>query len=165
MELPSCRSTNQVASDLLSVKKPNEGLVVLTRNQTEGRGQRGSHWESEPGKNLTFSTILKPTFLPISRIFDLTIVASLAIVRSLADFGLESCKIKWPNDIYCRDAKIAGILIENAVRANQIEWAIVGIGLNVNQTKFLTADATSTKLENGGIRFLWMIYYRNCSVG
>lgn len=147
LKLPSCHSTNAVASDLLAGNNAVEGTVIITDNQTAGRGQRGNEWESQPGKNLTLSIILKPEFLPISQQFDLTVVSSLALTNTLMDIGMSKSLIKWPNDIYYHGSKIAGILIENTVRSNKLEWTILGIGLNVNQSVFRTAGATSVKLE------------------
>lgn len=145
--LPSCHSTNAVASDLLAESNPAEGTVIITDHQTAGRGQRGNEWESQPGKNLTLSIILKPGFLPVSQQFDLTVVSSLALTNTLLDIGMSNPLIKWPNDIYYNGSKIAGILIENTVRSNRLEWTILGIGLNVNQRGFITAGATSIKRE------------------
>ena len=129
IRLPSCHSTNDVASDLLAEGNIAEGTVIITDHQTKGKGQRGNSWESEPGKNLTCSLILKPKFLPVQKQFELTVVSSLAIVHTLRDLGLPNAQVKWPNDIYYGNAKIAGILIENTVRANHLEYAVVGIGL------------------------------------
>jgi BirA family biotin operon repressor/biotin-[acetyl-CoA-carboxylase] ligase len=132
-------STNSMALDLLKTGTLNEGAVVITKNQTAGRGQRGNSWESEPGKNLSLSFVLKPVFLPLASQFDLTRVVSLA-VAALVGNQLKAetlpIKIKWPNDIYVGDRKIAGILIENTVRENQITATVAGIGLNINQTQF-----------------------------
>jgi len=147
LELPSCHSTNGLASDLLAEDRAIEGMVIITPNQTAGRGQRGNQWESQPHKNLTFSVILKPTFIPIPLQFDLTVLSSLAIANCLIELGLPKAQIKWPNDIYCNGSKIAGILIENTVRSDQMEWTILGIGLNVNQVDFKTPGATSISLE------------------
>lgn len=147
LELPSCHSTNALASDLLAENRAVEGMVILTPMQTAGRGQRGNQWESQPYKNLTFSVILKPTFIPITLQFDLTVLSSLAIADCLIELGLSKAKIKWPNDIFCKGSKIAGILIENIVRSDKMEWAIIGIGLNVNQVEFKTPGATSISLE------------------
>lgn len=152
IKLPSCHSTNQVASDLLAEKKLEEGAVIVTDNQTAGRGQRGNKWESEPGKNITLSIVVKPVFLPISSQFELTVITSLAVLNLLSDFDLKDPKIKWPNDIYIGSSKIGGILIENMIRSNQLEWAIIGIGLNVNQEEFKVANATSMKLETGAFQ-------------
>jgi len=149
IKLPSCHSTNQVASDLLSDGKATQGTVVVTDNQTAGRGQRGNTWESEPGKNITLSAIVKPDFLPVNRQFDLTVVASLAVVHLLDGIDLPGVQIKWPNDIYCDEVKIAGILIENTLRAGTLEWAIIGIGVNINQQIFKVANASSARLKSG----------------
>ena len=149
LKLPSCHSTNSVASDLLAENKLVHGAVIITDNQTAGRGQRGNTWESETGQNLTLSIVVKPFFLPVARQFELTVITSLAIIKTLQSNGISTGKIKWPNDIFVGNGKIAGILIENIVRSNQLEWAILGIGLNVNQETFRTSSATSIKLELG----------------
>jgi len=141
--LPQCHSTNEEAQKLLKNKKTIEGEVVIAETQLSGKGQRGNKWESEPGKNLTFSIILKPTSIKIPDQFGLHIITSLAIYDSLYSILGKKLKIKWPNDIYYGDRKLGGILIENAIRANSIENAIIGIGLNVNQTEFSMAKATS----------------------
>ena len=133
----------------MSDRNVAHGTVIITDNQTAGKGQRGNRWESAPGQNLTFSVLVKPSFLPVSQQFELTVVTSLAIVKVLADFGIKGACIKWPNDIYTDSGKIAGILIENIVRSNQLEWAVLGIGLNVNQIQFGVEGATSMKRELG----------------
>jgi BirA family biotin operon repressor/biotin-[acetyl-CoA-carboxylase] ligase len=141
--LPQCHSTNEEAQKLLKKHKTIEGEVVITEAQLSGKGQRGNTWESEPGKNLTFSIILKPSSIKISDQFSLHIITSLAIFDSLFSILGKKLKIKWPNDIYYEDRKLGGILIENAIRANSIESTIIGIGLNVNQTEFSVPKATS----------------------
>ncbi len=137
VELDSAESTNNYALNLLREKQPFEGTVIRTYRQTLGRGQRQKQWESKDFSNLTFSIIYYPVFLSVSRQFQL----SKAIALGVADFvknsvQSESVKIKWPNDIYVGDKKIAGILIENSVSGNKISSAVIGIGLNVNQTTF-----------------------------
>ncbi|MGE0635588.1 MAG: biotin--[acetyl-CoA-carboxylase] ligase [Bacteroidia bacterium] len=137
VDLDSAESTNNYALNLLREKQPFEGTVVRTFCQTLGRGQREKHWESADFSNLTFSIIFYPVFLSVNRQFQL----SKAIALGASDFvksvvKTENVKIKWPNDIYVGDKKIAGILIENAVSGNKISSAVIGIGLNVNQTTF-----------------------------
>ena len=142
VDLDSAESTNNYALNLLREKQPFEGTVVRTFRQTLGRGQRQKQWESEDFSNLTFSIIYYPVFLSVSRQFQL----SKAIALGVADFvksvvqtdpdSYRDVKIKWPNDIYVGKKKIAGILIENSVSGNKISSAVIGIGLNVNQTKF-----------------------------
>ncbi len=138
--------------------KPQEGTVVITANQTAGRGQRGNTWLVEPGKNLTFSLFLKPSFLKVEEQFFLTIIISLAITDCLNEILSpfsprervgDEARIKWPNDILVHEKKICGILIENSLSRSGIQQTIVGIGLNVNQEKFSISTATSISLVSG----------------
>ncbi len=142
--MPECHSTNTWARNEFSHNDLPEGTVVLTDHQTAGRGQRGNIWTSEKGTNLTFSIILRPKFLEVSKQFSLTVLVSLAIAEVVAQYAPESTPaIKWPNDILVGDQKIAGILIENMVKNGALECAIIGIGLNVNQSDFGSYRATS----------------------
>ncbi len=141
--VPECHSTNSLALELCQQSCPVEGTVVITSKQTSGRGQRGNSWESEPGKNLTFSLILKPTFLAIKNQFLLSIVTSLAIRDYLTQLLETAVQIKWPNDILVNEFKICGILIENQLEGDRFSSVIVGIGLNINQTQFSSPSATS----------------------
>lgn len=123
------------------VKRRISGLdnlsVVSVLSQSEGRGQRGNTWTSAPGQNLLFSILLRPDVQAYDQ-FVISQMASLAVVDLLATFDIES-KIKWPNDIYVRNKKICGILIENNIAGKSVSTSIIGIGLNVNQKVF---DAT-----------------------
>ncbi|WP_461147354.1 biotin--[acetyl-CoA-carboxylase] ligase [Spirosoma pulveris] len=141
--LPSCQSTNDEASVLIAQTDPNEGLVVITDNQTAGRGQRGNQWEAKPGENLTFSLLLKPGFLMATEQFLLNMAISLGIYDTLQPLVGPSLRIKWPNDIYVGNQKLGGILIENTLHGYSIAWSVVGIGLNVNQTEFGYSTATA----------------------
>lgn len=122
-------------------------------DQFAGRGQTTKEWHSEKGKNLTFSILLQPNFLRLVDQFRLTIAVSLAMCQYLERFiPSEKVKIKWPNDIYVENRKIAGILIENIVQKQDWKYAIIGIGINVNQAMFpdfIRERATSLKLETG----------------
>lgn len=140
--LPSCHSSNELASDMLKKSNPPEGTIIITNEQTKGKGQRGNTWETEPNKNLTFSIILKPSFLLASRQFDLSMMVSLGITDYLNQLG-EGFKVKWPNDIYHEEKKLAGILIQNTIKKHSIDSVVVGIGLNVNQTLFEVSKASS----------------------
>lgn len=111
--------------------------VVWADYQTAGRGQGTNTWESERGKNLTFSILLHPVDLPANRQFLLSMQVSLAICEALGEH-IGDLSIKWPNDIYWRNAKIAGILIENRLQGQVIRDSIVGVGLNVNQRQFMS---------------------------
>lgn len=113
------------------------GSALAAYRQTAGRGQRGNHWESEPGKNLTFSVMLCPSEITASRQFELSQIVSLALIKVLREkLSTEDVYVKWPNDIYYKDKKMAGILIENAISGARIKRSIVGVGLNVNQQTF-----------------------------
>ena len=126
-----------------------EGGVVITDEQTAGKGQRGNSWEATPGQNLTFSVLFKPAFLPLSSQFYLNILSSLAIADTLNGYSPEGLAIKWPNDIYIGQAKLGGILIENTLRGQMIEHSIIGIGLNINQKTFSSPKASSLALICG----------------
>jgi BirA family biotin operon repressor/biotin-[acetyl-CoA-carboxylase] ligase len=141
--LPSCHSTNEMASALMCNEQPLNGTVVYTDFQTHGKGQRGNSWEAQDGKNILLSVILETSYVEATNFFDLTIMTSLAIRDILSEYIQDGVKIKWPNDMYFGSKKIAGILIENYIRQNAIEWCILGVGINVNQSKFREPDAVS----------------------
>ena len=126
--------------------------VVWAETQHRGRGQRGNSWSSRAGENLTFSLVLRPEELPVERQFYLSKIVSIALVEALAAFGL-TAEIKWPNDIYICNRKVAGILIENDLQGTCIVKSIIGIGLNVNQMEFDPAlpNPTSMALEKGEV--------------
>ncbi len=146
--LPKVDSTNNFAKELLTKNTPIDGTVILADEQFAGRGQIGNKWQSEPNKNLTFSIIYQTKFLKASEQFWLNKVISLgvcALVNSVYS-GEEKVTIKWPNDIYVGKKKIAGILIENTIYGEYLNYSIIGIGLNVNQQVFEDAiSATSLR--------------------
>src|SRR5690349_7854438 len=145
--MPECHSTNDEASRLIeSSSHVVEGTVVITDSQTSGRGQRGNTWITEPGKNLTFSLLMKPTFLNAQDQFLLNKAFSLGLYDYLNATLQATVKIKWPNDMVVNDKKICGILIENQIQGQNIQNSIVGIGLNVNQENFSIPTATSMKV-------------------
>ncbi len=129
-------STNQYATDLLAKSTPAEGTVILADAQSAGKGQFGSSWESVAGKNLLFSLILYPRFLRPPDQFLLAQMAALALAGSVESLAPARVRVKWPNDIYIDDRKVAGILIQNQIGPGRIHHSIVGMGLNVNQTEF-----------------------------
>lgn len=148
--LPECHSTNTVASEMAAKSGLAEGTVVVTDKQTKGRGQRGNTWESAAGKNLTFTLVLKPAFLKLTDQFSMSMLVSLAVRSVFEKFSEKSdVRVKWPNDIYIGENKCAGILIENSLRGNKLDYMLVGIGMNVNQAVFPLEGATSLFLETG----------------
>lgn len=132
-------STTHSTSSLLKKKMQENDLpeftVITTDFQTAGHGQRGNHWEAERNQNLLFSFLLHPFFLPVRKQFLLSEIVALSLKKVL-DKYTTNIQIKWPNDIYWKEKKIAGILIEHEIEGNQIKSTLVGIGLNVNQIDF-----------------------------
>lgn len=114
-----------------------EDTWVTAEAQTSGRGQRGNSWESEPGKNITFSFLWHPDNFPANRQFSISEATALAVADALGKFGV-TASVKWPNDIYAGNKKICGILIEHSVLGTNISHSILGAGINVNQTEFLS---------------------------
>lgn len=133
IRITKCDSTNLFAKNLLSKSEPTDGIVVITDKQTKGKGQFGNTWQSEEEKNLTFSIITMPTFLKPNHQFYLSKITAIACVQTLSNITNSPFKIKWPNDIYYKNKKIAGILIENSITSQNIIDSIIGIGINVNQ--------------------------------
>lgn len=139
-------STNTHIADLLKENNLPEGTIVYTNYQSEGRGYSGNKWESENGKNLLFSILLFPSFINTEDQFLISMTISLGICDFLLRF-IPDCSIKWPNDIYVNNDKIAGILIESSVIGNKIESTIAGIGLNINQEKFISTAPNPVSLR------------------
>lgn len=162
--LPSCHSTNTVASDLIRSKKAVNGLTVITNEQTAGRGQQGNTWLSAANLNLTFSTIFFPDSYLIADSFYLNIISSLAVSKTIEPFLPSGKKVyvKWPNDIYIENKKVSGILIENALRGDKVNSVVMGIGINVNQTVFNLPQATSLIQEAGNEINLQELFVKLC---
>ena len=131
--LEEADSTNNVL--LRQIREYDNLSVVAAVKQTAGRGQRGNRWVSAPGDNLTFSLLLKPEGLPVREVMALTCLATLAVRDTLRDEGVAAV-IKWPNDIYVGKRKICGMLVENGLDGTDIDWSVIGIGINLNQTVF-----------------------------
>ena len=166
IRLESGDSTNTVLGAMTDAVG---GTVVATRTQTAGRGQRGNSWESEPGRNLTFSMLLT-TGWPARRQFELSMLVALAIADSIdaavlsrlsagedsnlccgdseAHAAIPPAKVKWPNDIYVGDRKICGILIEHRLSGSKLERSIAGIGININQRRFVSDAPNPVSVVN-----------------
>lgn len=137
IEVDNALSTNTLLASMAG--EVEHGTVVLAREQSAGRGQRGNTWEAEPGKNITMSILLKPILIQPKYMHIISEIVSLLIVKVLRRHIAPSqgtVSIKWPNDIYVDDKKICGILVENSLMGDYIAHSIVGIGLNVNQLEF-----------------------------
>ena len=140
MYIKATNSTNSLMKEMLAKGEWPEGERFLyTGYQTAGRGQTGNSWESEADKNLLCSIMLPPN----KNLYFLNIAVGVAIIRLIS----EPLTIKWPNDIYWRDKKVAGILIENAIIGNEVKYSIAGIGLNLNQTKFVSNAPNPVSLK------------------
>jgi len=148
IKLNAIDSTNSYLKKLSTEKELSDYTIVSTEHQTNGRGQMGTTWQSDLGKNLTFSLLVKFEDLPIKYRFFISMAVSLGIVTTLNNEFDLSFKIKWPNDIMADKDKVAGILIENTFRGTNISQSIIGIGLNVDQEEFPSFLKNVTSLIN-----------------
>jgi len=136
IKLDAIDSTNEFLKGLSNNQVVENFTVVTAERQTQGKGQMGSVWVSEPSKNLTVSILVKDFVSNINQIFDINIAVSVSIIKALEGFSIPELSIKWPNDIMSYTKKIGGILIENSIKSDGTIGSIVGLGLNVNQTDF-----------------------------
>lgn len=140
-------STNNYAASLVQSDNIPEGAVIMAREQTMGRGQRGTQWQSVAGENLTFSLVYYPRFLMAQDQFMLSRICALALLETFMSLEIQAI-IKWPNDLLVNGKKICGVLIENSLQGERLSSAVIGIGLNVNQLVFPDGiSATSVALE------------------
>ena len=147
IEFEALPSTNNYAVELISKSEPTEGTVISASYQSAGRGQIGSKWESEAGKNLMFSLILYPSFLPLTEQFLLSQAIALGIRDFLSTIVPQAVYVKWPNDIYIENNKVAGILIQTAISGQSLQYCVAGIGINVNQETFPTGLPNPVSLK------------------
>jgi BirA family biotin operon repressor/biotin-[acetyl-CoA-carboxylase] ligase len=136
VELEIIDSTNNYAMGLIHAGVAQDGTGGLAYQQTDGKGQRGNNWVSPKGESLSLSVLAKPVFLPTTQGFQLLATVAVAVRQVLEDWTKEEIKIKWPNDLYWRDRKAGGILIESLLAGTSWNWAVIGIGLNVQQAAF-----------------------------
>lgn len=148
VKLKEVSSTNMVLQELTNSLSLPEGTVILSDFQTTGKGLSTNIWESETGKNLTFSLLLKPKDLLAKDQFIISMAVSNSLIDMLEAFSIKA-EIKWPNDILIHLHKVAGILIENSITGKTIDQSIIGIGLNINQKQFPEYEfpASSLRLE------------------
>jgi BirA family biotin operon repressor/biotin-[acetyl-CoA-carboxylase] ligase len=135
-EITETESTNNYAMALAQNGLATHGAAYFAHHQTAGKGQRGKQWNSMPKQNIIISVLLDMRWLPVSEQFYLSAAIALAAYNFFSKYAGENTAIKWPNDIYWNDRKAAGILIENIIRGNSWQWAVAGIGININQTTF-----------------------------
>ncbi len=150
IKLDAIDSTNAYLKKMVNTKLVEDYTVVVAELQTSGRGQMGTLWQSEDGKNLTTSIYKTIKGLNIDHQFYISMVVSLAICEALKLFNIPKLRIKWPNDILAENKKICGILIENIIKNNTLKGSVIGIGLNINQKYFDNMpQATSMTLLTG----------------
>lgn len=158
IKLNAIDSTNTYLKGMVSTIELEDYTVVMAETQTQGRGQMGTKWVTEPGQNLTFSVFKKISCLKSDEQFYLSIAVSLAIYDALTFFNIPDLRIKWPNDILSWNSKVCGILIENIFKNGQMSAAVIGIGLNLNQSDFEgMINASSLKKITG-------VYYNKVEV-
>jgi BirA family transcriptional regulator, biotin operon repressor / biotin---[acetyl-CoA-carboxylase] ligase len=146
--LTSVDSTNNYLQSLLANNPLEDGTVVMSLEQTQGRGQRGNTWQSLPGDGLYASILFLPEQFSVENQYYLNKAIACGVARFLASKVNDDVAIKWPNDLLVGDKKIGGILIENSIRGNQISSVIAGIGINLNQLSFdLNFDTQATSLR------------------
>ncbi|MEO8821090.1 MAG: biotin--[acetyl-CoA-carboxylase] ligase [Ginsengibacter sp.] len=145
--LDSVDSTNNYAMGLIQRREIDEKIAFFAREQTSGKGRRGKQWESEKCKNIMMSVAVQMHWLPVSRQFELSVAAALSCLDFLERYISGNLFIKWPNDIFISDSKAGGILIENLIKGQIWQWAVIGIGLNINQENFDNEKFTATSLK------------------
>jgi BirA family biotin operon repressor/biotin-[acetyl-CoA-carboxylase] ligase len=136
IQFDTIASTNSYAIDKIQANLAAHGTTYFAHQQTEGKGQRGKKWHTENGANIILSVIVDCSLLSIQHQFKLSAAVALACYDFFSQYAGDETSIKWPNDIYWRDRKAAGILIENIVRGSNWTYAVIGIGMNINQTNF-----------------------------
>ena len=155
INLPTVDSTNSFVRAMLQEESTGHVMsanslpgftLVVADDQTRGRGQQGNSWETEKGKNLTFSLLCHPDFILASRQWLLSQCMAVAIQQTLSQY-VEGVEVKWPNDIYVGDKKISGTLIECDLQGKHISNCIIGVGININQTVFRSDAPNPTSLQ------------------
>ena len=151
--LQTVHSTNSFLRELNGGDASFDMELATTEFQTAGRGQKGNSWESEKSKNLLFSILLHPVYVQPSKQFCISEAIALAVVKSLKEIVADELvakdfSVKWPNDIYWKNKKIAGILIENELFGSSIRDCIVGVGININQQNFISDAPNPVSLYN-----------------
>lgn len=153
IKLDAIDSTNAYLRQLSTVENLEDFTIVIAKSQTAGKGQMGTKWDSEDGKNLTFSVFKKVSCLEKEEQFYISMATSLAIYNALKRFYIPRLAIKWPNDILSENQKICGILIENVIKNSKMTAAIIGIGINVNQVDFPEIINASSLKKITGIHY------------
>jgi BirA family biotin operon repressor/biotin-[acetyl-CoA-carboxylase] ligase len=152
IKLNAIDSTSSYLKELYVKKMVEDYTVVIAKYQTRGRGQMGTVWDSEKGKNLMFSMFKDLSMHDVEFPFYISMAISLSILKTLKEYNVPDLSIKWPNDILSADKKICGILIENVIK-NKLNYTIIGIGVNVNQTEFNNLPKASSLKTITGVQY------------
>ena len=147
IELQQVESTNNYATGAVHAGMAQHGTAVFAHHQTKGKGQHSRTWVSEPGKNIAMSIVLQPPGFALSQSFLISMATAVAVQQFFASYAGSETKVKWPNDLYWRDRKAGGILIENIVQGSEWRAAVVGIGININQTSFEELETKAVSLK------------------
>ncbi len=136
IQLDKLTSTNEFAIKLLKKVALPDGTIIDTQHQTRGKGQLNARWIAEPHNNITSSIIIYPHFLPLDKIYYLNKAICVGVAWCIEEFVGRRVFIKWPNDVYVQNTKIAGLLIQNSIMGRSLQHSILGIGININQSTF-----------------------------
>lgn len=134
--LESVDSTNNYAMALVKKGLASSDEAVFSMEQTAGKGRRGKSWQSKMGENIILTIIAEMQWLPVQKQFQVSVAVAVGCVAFFSKYTKESIKIKWPNDIFINDRKAGGVLIENVIHGSLWQWAIIGVGININQSAF-----------------------------
>lgn len=146
VKVDAIESTNTFLKEMCRHEFVENFTVIVAKNQTQGKGQMGAAWAVEPGKNLTFSVLVRLDDFRLEDQFYVSKAIAISLKNTLVKFLPNKIAVKWPNDIMADNKKIAGVLIENTVKNQKLSYAVVGVGLNVNQVDFdALPNATSMK--------------------
>lgn len=145
--LPIVDSTNNHAMKEAKMGNLSFGTVFFAQEQTHGKGQRSKTWQSKPGENLMMSLYIDSMGLQVHQQAILSFATSIAAYNLLKNYAGDETRIKWPNDIYWRDRKAGGILIENVIKGNTLDYSVIGIGININQTVFEQMERPPVSLK------------------
>lgn len=147
IELRQVESTNNYAMGMVHARMAHHGLSVFAHQQTAGKGQRQKQWVSGTGKDIILSLVVTPFGLAPSQQFLLSMTVALGVYRFFNHYAGDETHIKWPNDLYWRDRKAGGILIENVLQGHQWQWAVIGMGININETHFPDLERRPVSLK------------------
>ena len=153
IKLGAIDSTNEFLKGLSHKQELDNFTVVIAEKQTKGKGQMGSVWDAEEGKNLIVSVFIKDPLLSVNQIYNFNIAIAVAVVAALETYDIPKLSIKWPNDIMSYNFKIGGILIENSLKSDGTVSSVVGLGLNINQLNFENLPKASSLAAICGAQF------------